>query len=291
MTPRKLVLLVFLTLFWGINWPIMKYATGEMPPLLFRAISMAGGIAVIFAYAAWMRFPLRVPRGELATLLRLALPNMVVWHLFAISGVALLSSGRAAIIGYTMPTWVALFGLTLRGHRPDRRQALGIVCAALAVLLLLSGEFGAIAGSPLGALMMLIAAAGWGYGTVLLRETRLTLHATVLTAWMLCFALAVMIAAAWLLEGPRWRWPSMGAWWAIAFNAVLVFGYCHVAWTLLARSLPPLAAGLSVMFIPVVGVFSGAWWLGETLHWQDWAAVVLVVLAVAGALLPRRQTG
>jgi drug/metabolite transporter (DMT)-like permease len=36
-------------------------------------------------------------------------------------------------------------------------------------------------------------------------------------------------------------------------------------------------------------VFSGAWWLGEVLHWQDWAAVVLVLVAIASVLAPGRK--
>jgi drug/metabolite transporter (DMT)-like permease len=43
------------------------------------------------------------------------------------------------------------------------------------------------------------------------------------------------------------------------------------------------------MFIPVVGVFSGALWLGELLHWQDWAAVVLMVAAIASVLWPAQS--
>ena len=43
------------------------------------------------------------------------------------------------------------------------------------------------------------------------------------------------------------------------------------------------------MFIPVLGVFSGAWWLGEVLHWQDWAAVALVMLAIFAAHAPQRR--
>jgi drug/metabolite transporter (DMT)-like permease len=58
---------------------------------------------------------------------------------------------------------------------------------------------------------------------------------------------------------------------------------------MLARDLPPVASTLSVMFIPVLGVFSGAWWLGEVLHGQDWAAVALVLAAIASVLLPPRR--
>jgi drug/metabolite transporter (DMT)-like permease len=49
-----------------------------------------------------------------------------------------------------------------------------------------------------------------------------------------------------------------------------------------------VASTLSVMFIPVLGVFIGAAWLGEVLHWQDWAAVVLMVVAIASVLWPDR---
>jgi threonine/homoserine efflux transporter RhtA len=42
------------------------------------------------------------------------------------------------------------------------------------------------------------------------------------------------------------------------------------------------------MMIPVVGVFSGMLVLGETPHWQDHAALLLVVGALATVLLPAR---
>jgi len=70
---------------------------------------------------------------------------------------------------------------------------------------------------------------------------------------------------------------------------VLVFGFAHAAWFYLARALPPVASTLSVMFIPILGVFVGAYWLGEVLHWQDWAAVGLMVVAIASVLAPTRS--
>jgi drug/metabolite transporter (DMT)-like permease len=77
-------------------------------------------------------------------------------------------------------------------------------------------------------------------------------------------------------------------WAAIVFNAVAVFGYAQPAWLYLARALPPIASTLSVMFIPVLGVVSGAVWLGEVLHWQDFAAMALMVVAIASVLWPSR---
>ena len=52
-------------------------------------------------------------------------------------------------------------------------------------------------------------------------------------------------------------------------------------------SMPPVASTISVMLIPVLGTFSGAWMLGEALHWQDFAAMVLMVVAIGAVLLKR----
>ena len=92
-----------------------------------------------------------------------------------------------------------------------------------------------------------------------------------------------------VFELPQWKAPSPTAWAAIVYNAVLIFGFAHAAWFTLARALPPVASTLSVMMIPILGVFSGALGLGEVLHWQDWAAVVLMVVAIASVLVPSRD--
>lgn len=93
-----------------------------------------------------------------------------------------------------------------------------------------------------------------------------------------------------VLERPQWHAPDAMAWGAILFNAILVIGFAQVAWFFLVRTLPPLASTLSVMMIPVLGVFSGAWWLGEVLHWQDWTAVALMVVAIASVLWPSKAS-
>ena len=70
---------------------------------------------------------------------------------------------------------------------------------------------------------------------------------------------------------------------------MLIFGFAQPAWFMLARTLPPVASSVSVMLIPVIGLLSGACWLGEALHWQDFVAIVAIVAAIAAVLLPGRR--
>ena len=132
-------------------------------------------------------------------------------------------------------------------------------------------------------------ASTWALGTQLLRRTRMHVPTLAISFWMTAMTTAVMTVLAITFEQDRWVAPTPSHWGAMVFNAVLVFGFAHAAWFYLARSLPPVASTLSVMLIPVLGVFSGALWLGEQLHWQDWAAVALMVLSIAAVLWPRRS--
>jgi drug/metabolite transporter (DMT)-like permease len=291
LTRRDLVLLALLTLFWGLNWPVMKISVREFPPLTFRLICMLGGIAVIWAVARIQKVPLAIPQGGVPTVLKLAIPNMFIWHALIIIGVRMLSSGRAAILGYTMPAWAVIAGLVFFGDRISRAALAGIVMAMSGAMLLLSSEFSRISGQPLGTLTVLMAAAAWGFGTVLMKRTQIEMPTISLTLWMLSFATAGIAVLVLIFELPQVRWPNWIEWLGILYNAAIIFGFAHVVWFQLARSLPPVASSLSVMFIPVIGTFSGAWILGEEPHWQDYVAIVLILGAMSTVMFRRPSEG
>jgi drug/metabolite transporter (DMT)-like permease len=266
----------------------MKIGVQDFPPMTFRALCMIGGLPALWLIARIQGASLAIPEGQGKTIIRLAIPNMVIWHLCAILGVKMLSSGRAAILGYTMPIWAVLCGLIFFGERVTRLAWLGIGFALAGALLLLSSELSTLSGQPLGSLLILIAAACWGYGTVIMKRIHVEMPTIALTFWMLAFAALIVAGASILFERAAWRLPTPTEWMAIVYNALIIFGFAHVVWFKLARTLPPVASSLSVMMIPVLGVFSGAWLLGETPHWQDYAAMALILAAMSTVLLKPR---
>ncbi len=285
---RQLAILVALTIVWGVNWPVMKLGVTAWPPLSFRALSIWLGLPVLGAALVALRVPFAIPRRHWPELLWLAATNMFVWHACIILAVQTLSSGRAAILGYTMPIFSAVLGALLFRTGLAPRGWLGVGAAALGVVLLLWHEFTQLAGRPVGVVLALVAAAVWALGTQLLRRTRIDVPTLAISFWMTALTGVVMAVLAAVFESSRWTAPPPVAWAAILFNAVMIFGFAHAAWFWLARTLPPVASTLSVMLIPVVGVVTGAVWLGEALHWQDVAAVLLMVVAIGSVLWPRR---
>lgn len=289
LTRTQLVVLVLLTLCWGVNWPVMKLGVTDFPPLTFRAVSMWLGLPVLALGLAVGKVPFRMPRQHWRELLWLTATNMFVWHICIIFAVRSLSSGRAAILGYTMPIFSAVIGALLFKATLPRRGWLGVSAAALGVVLLLWHELTHLAGRPAGVALALVAAACWGLGVQSLRRTSIDLPALTISFWMTVLTAILMAVLAVAFEQDQWHWPGPAVNFAILYNAVLIFGFAHAAWTYLARGLPPVASTLSVMMIPVLGVFSGAVWLGEAVHWQDWVAVALMMVAIASVLWPTRR--
>jgi len=153
-------LLVGLTLGWGFNWPVMKIVLFEMEPMHFRTLCLLFGAAGLFGIARMNGLPVRIPKGQWPRMIAIALVNMTGWNIFAIYGIRLMASGRAAILGYTMPVWSVLLSTWLLNEPFTKRRALGTGLGCAGMLLLLGEEVQAVGRSPLGAVFMV--SAGWG---------------------------------------------------------------------------------------------------------------------------------
>lgn len=286
---RQAWALVALTLMWGVNWPMMKLSLAGMTPLYFRASTMSLGALWLFAYVAYQGERMW-PRGqEWASIATLGLPNVLGWHTLSIFGVQALASGRAAILGFTMPIFTVVIGALFFGERITPRVRLAVLCSALAIGLLLWHELARLSGRPNGIAWMLGAAACWALGTVLFRRSHLTLAPMVVTVWMLLLGSGVLWVMAIALETPvPMASFSTVQWISLAYGVLINYGVAQLIWFAMARDLPPATSAMSVMAIPLVGTLSATFIVGEQPHWQDWVAMLFVMAAIASVLWPRR---
>ncbi|MDE2618059.1 MAG: DMT family transporter [Burkholderiales bacterium] len=286
---QQLLTLVALTLMWGVNWPMMKFSLRELSPMYFRALTMTAG--ALFLYSWYRARGLRMlPRGaEWRSVVAIGAPNMLGWHTVSILGVKELASGRAAILGFTMPIWTVLLGALFLGERLTRRTVVAVIAVTIAIALLTSSEFTALTGRPLGIVWMEIAAICWAIGTLLMRRATLTLPLETLTIWTMILASACLWLIALVSEPwPRWQFSS-AMWLSLAYGAFINYGFAQTLWASLARHLPPSTSAMSIMAIPLIGTLSATVIVGEWPHWQDYVAIVFVMMAIAAVLLPPRS--
>jgi len=268
----------------------MKFSLREITPLWFRALTMAGGAAGLMLFFLLRGVDMRLPRTEALRVLWLALPNIIGWHFFSILGLQELASGRAAILGFTMPVWTVGIGLLIAHQRMTPRVWISVVAAVAAVALLSAQEFARIAGRPLGVVWMQLAAISWATGTLMMRRTATTLPTEAVTVWMMTMGAAFFWIVAPLTEPvPDPRAFSLPMWGSLLYGVFLNYGYAQVLWFGLARKLPPAASAFSIMAVPLVGTLSAMAIVGETPHAADYVAALAITVAILSALLPPRK--
>ena len=286
---QQLIGLVGITLMWGINWPMMKIALREVSPMYFRGVTMGLG-------ALWLLFYFRFQglrlwpqtRREWRDIVLLGIPNMFLWHALSILGVMSLPSGRASILGFTMPVWTVVIGVMFMGAQFTPRIVAAVIATLAAIGLLISHEFTALQGQPMGILWMELGALSWAIGTLWMRRISFTMPVQSLTVWMMLISSPlILLVAAGTETWPTWELSPL-AWGSLAYAVLINYGFAQIIWFGMARDLPPATSAMSIMAVPVVGTLSASLLIGELPHWQDYAAMVCVVLAIAAVLLPKR---
>lgn len=286
--PRAALLLIAaITVLWGLNWPAMKVAVGEVSPWTFRVICIvisAPGLLGLAALTGERRLP---ARHLWPPLLLMAALGVTGWFLFSAFGLQHIEGGRGAIVSYTMPAWAALMSAIYLGERLDRRRLSALVLGMLGIAVLVAPDLMEFGESPLGPLLMTAAAICWAGGTVVLKSRDWSIGIMALTGWQILLG-GLPILLLWPLLEPqpdlsRLTWRGVLG---IVYAATVALIFCMAAFNKVVTLLPATAAAISTLAIPVVGLLSSAWLLGEPAGWREFAALGLVLGGIALVLMP-----
>ncbi len=286
---KGLLLLVALTVGWGMVWPLMKVAVNELPVLSFRALTGAVCAAGLFALARLVGQSWYVPPGERRPLVVAALLNVTGWLLFSALAISMMPASRAVLIAYTMPLWAFLAAIPLLGDRPTRSRLLGLALGLGGIAVLGGDDMIRLGQMPLGAAIMVAGAICFGVGGTYQKFIPWRTPILSLTAWQFLIGGLPLIAAALLVDRDA-SWSLSGfAWFAIAYSIVIgnIFGV--TAWLKILALLPVKTASLSVLATPVIGIAASAILLGEPIGLTELAATALVVGAIA-TVIPRGRS-
>ncbi len=279
-------LLAALSLFWGLNWPGMKIALGELPIWWFRAMSVSAGafgLLTIAYFSNGVRYP---AAWEIKPLLICAVFNILGWHLFTGYGVSLMPAGRASIIAFTMPVWASLFSSVILGEPITRLKLIGLALGVAGLATLIGPDLVVLQTAPVGAAFMLGAAVSWAIGTVLFKKYAWTSPVVALVGWQLLIGAVVITLGAAILEPvPDLTRLSDRAILALAYLFALPMVFCQWAYFKVVRMFPAAIAAIGTLAVPVVGVYSSALILGEPVGWPELTAMALICCALAVVLV------
>ncbi|MGE0562891.1 MAG: DMT family transporter [Pseudolabrys sp.] len=278
------ILVLIMSLAWGMNWVMSRITLNELPPWGSRFISLGGGTLVLFVIVWLGGRRLRIARRDWLHVAIASFFNVTAFNIFNLAALMAGNASRAVVIAYSMPIWSSLMAWLMLDERFDRIRALALLlCAAgLATLIWPLAQHGL----PLSALYALGCALVWAAGTIYMKWARIDAEPMSLAAWQLLAGWVTIAAGMFVFEGL----PSVGGLhastiFALAYNGLIGFGLAYSLWFAIVERLPAMTASLGSLLVPVVGIVAAAAILGERPTVTDYVGFALIFAAAACVLL------
>lgn len=278
---RHLLLAVAVVAVWGTNFVVIKLALAQLPPLLLATLRFS--LALLPAVFLLKRPA--VPWRNLAAYGVLIGAGQFGLLFIAMNGH--ISPGLASLVIQTQVFFTIGMAMRSAGERVQASQWVALLLCAAGLVTIATHTDGTT--TPLGLGIILVAAFCWASGNMASRRAgRVDMLAYVV--WASAFAIPPLLLLSLLLEGPARIAASLAhadavAWGAVLWQAVgnTLFGYAAWGW-LLARH-PAATITPMALLVPVFGMASSSWWLGEPLPGWKLAAAALVLGGLALNLL------
>jgi probable blue pigment (indigoidine) exporter len=239
MSPLGLIVLAIASVGWGLNFPIMKHLLTEWPPLSSRGLCGIVGAAALALIALVRQQPLRVPKGMWLRLLLVSTLSLGGWVAFMGLALLWLSASEAAVLGISIPVWVAFLAWPILGERLSLLRALSLITALAGIAVLIGGNgFDASVGKLPGILCALAGAVCVGLGTVLTKHFPLAMPPLSLAASQIglgCLPIAIIGLA---VEQPQLAALSSIGWASMIYITLIQFCVCYVCWFAALERLP-----------------------------------------------------
>jgi len=280
--------LAIIVLTWASNWPLMKLALGQVPPLKFVLLRLVGSLVLIAPALVAARQPLLPYRGERLALFWVGELQVAGFLICSIVGLSVLPAGRAIVLAYTMPLWAIPIGIFIWPETHGRAQLIGAAIGFAGLVLFMNpslvdwGDPRILGGNAL----LLLASILWALGSCLYRRQRFRSPFWVQTFWQLGVSVvpvaAIVIATA---PGPVHWSPGLLA--IVGYNCLVTTALGYFLWGKVLSMMPAAMAGQVLTLTPIGGFVLSLVIFGGTLSTDVLVSILLIVAGIFVTL--RRQ--
>ena len=272
------------TITYGTLWPIYRVGVQIMPPLWFACVRIAGASLVMFIVVAAVG-RLRMPsRQDLPPILSVGVFMLGIYTCLTHIGMEVVAAGRATLLAYTTPLWVAPLAALLLGERlgPMRLSGIALGLAGLAILFNPVGfdwsERRVVTGNGL----LLLGALSWTVAIIQMRTQRFRLTPFQLLPWQLLVAAGCIWIGALIVDPAGRLDPTPYKLTLIVIGGPVGTSIGVWLMTMTLRHLPAMTCSVGFLGIPVASTLVAAAFLGEAL---TLTLVVGLVVTIAGLAL------
>ncbi|MFC5447743.1 DMT family transporter [Paenibacillus aestuarii] len=277
---KTALLIVFLVLVWGVNWPLSKYALAYMPPVLFSGTrTLLGGLLLLFvAIPRWKHLQLKKTWG---IYLVSALVNVILYYGLQTIGLKFLPAGLFSAIVFLQPVLVGIFSWIWLGESMNGLKIAGLILGFAGVGVICLGS-GGVSGhiSAAGILLALGSSLSWALGTIYVKRK----GAMVDPIWLVTLQLLVGGVLMTLLGSEVESWSKV-AWepsfiWSLLFISIFVIAIGWLVFYKLIDSGEASKVASYTFLIPLVAILTGTLFFHEPFSLSLLEGLILILMSI-----------
>jgi len=277
------LMLMSVTLIWGMNFPIMKSLYRYFDPLAFTALRFVVAVITLWITLRLLRNPLAIERRDLVPIIGLGILANTVYQLFFVIGLAHTKAGNTGLFMSSTPIFAYLTGVWLRREKFHKAVLSGIVLSALGVCLVVFLGAGNLdfRATWRGDALVLLAVFCWGTYTGAAVRLILKYGALRLTFWVtLTGTIALIPILAPSVLSQDWSRIPPAGWLGFCYSTFLSLVYAYLAWSFALQHLGIARTAVYSNITPLIALV-GSWsLLGERPVWAQGFGVLLILTGV-----------
>ena len=280
MSARDWLMLVGLSLLWGMSFMFMEVALESLEPITLATLRV-GGAGIFLALVLKMRGGKLRPilsRWKLY-LITAALGSALPWALFP-WGQQFINSGMASILNSTTPFFTVIFASMAGDEKMRGGRLLGVLLGATGVAVLLGPENENGGDAAKGIWACVAAAASYGVMYAFYRRRVSAFPALENAAGQLLFATLLLIPFAAVLENPMATTMTARAGFSLAGLTLLSTAAAYMLLFRLLASAGGTNTSLVTFLIPLNATLLGALVLGERFGASFFAGAGIILTAL-----------
>jgi len=289
-TRNDWLLLLILGLMWGTSYAFIKLGVQTLPTFTLIATRLLIGFVLLATVVAVAREPLpRNPRTY-ASLLVMAVVNIVIPFTLITTAERSVDSAIAAIINGAVPLVVILLAaLTFPDEPITLNRLIGLLVGYAGVVVIVYPGLAASTGSEIsGELALVGSTIAYGFGAVYARAKMRGLRPMIPAVFQVGFAFVIISILALVNEHPLDVDWNLNAVVAVVWLGIFGSGVAYLLNFRLLSRIGATRTSILAYFLPIVGIVTGAIMFGETI---DQYVLIGTAMVIGGVALVNSRMG
>jgi len=276
------LILLAVTLAWGLSWPANKVGLAYIPPLWFAALRLVIGTIAMFVLVFCLKKLSLPSRKDLPIIFVMGIFQIGLFLIFMNIGLDVQSAGHAAVLVYTTPLWIMPIAIFVFGEPNTRRRWTGLALGCIGVAIMLS-PWEIDWTNPqvlIGTTFLMGASFSLSISILCARHMTWYSEPLALVPWQLLVGTLIVLPIALILHPhPTLQW-TMSATISMTYTSVIASALGFWGMAVVSKELPSSIASIGFLGVPVSGIVFSVLFFHESVGLLMLLAITLIVTGI-----------